>query len=351
MPLFVFMPHIQLQPLGNKLRGSQSWDSPSLREARAHHRAAVLASHGVILPPCAQTEHGSSAAAAGAASASSSSTPCNQHSLGRTRLKSRDNFLAWWHVGRRSKSSKVADMPAMGRQSSEWSAGSESHHYSSDEEVQGHRASPFPHSPSGGDAQLTIDQKLTLRYRGCVASHSSSFRSHSASSTRTADTNFANRNATCTPYTTILNLSASRTPAGSRAVAAIVDCEATAPASAQLAATEPPGGNGGAKAATDEQLSARRSNRRGAPGRGVIPAHAIAPADAIAPYNTAPSSSTTASSANLSPASLGSASSSVPSTYPSILEAAAIKAVTAAASAATAAAAAAAAAHYTSSPQ
>ena len=346
------MPHIQLQPLGNKLRGSQSWDSPSLREARAHHRAVVLASHGVILPPCVQTEQGSAAAAAGAAS--SSSTPCNQHSLGRTRLKSRDNFLAWWRVGRRSKSSKVADMPAMGRQSSEWSAGSESHHYSSDEEMQGHRAAPFPHSPSGGDAQLTIDQQLTLRYRGCVASHSSSFRSHSASSTRTADTNFANRNATCTPYTTILNLSASRKPAGSRTVAAIVDCEATAPASAQLAATDPPGGNGGAKAATDEQLSARRSNRRGAPGRGVIPAHAIDPADAIAPAyaiapsNTAPSSSTTASWANLSPASLGSASSSVPSTYPSILEAAAIKAITAAASAAAAAAA---AAHYTSSPQ
>lgn len=326
------MPHIELQPIGNELR-----------EARAHHRAAVLASHGVILPPCVQTEQGSAAAAAGAAS--SSSTPCNQHSLGRTRLKSRDNFLAWWRVGRRSKSSKVADMPAMGRQSSEWSAGSESH--SSDEEVQGHRAAPFPHSPSGGDPQLTIDQQLTLRYRGCVASHSSSFRSHSASSTRTEDTN-----ATCTPpFTTILNLSASRTPAGSRTVAAIVDCEATAPASAQLAATEPPGG---AKAATVEQLSARRSNRRGAPGRWVAPAHAIAPANAIAPAdaiatsNTAPSSSTTASWANLSPASLGSASSSVPSTYPSILEAAAIKAVTAAASAAAAAAA---AAHCTSSPQ
>ena len=235
-------------------------------------------------------------------------------------------------------------MPATGRQSSEWSAGSESHHYSSDEEVQGHRAAPFPHSPSGGDAQLTIDQQLTLHYRGCVASHSSSFRSHSASSARTAGNHFA----TCTPYTTILNLSASRTQAGSRAIAASVVCEAIAPAPAQLAAAE------GAKAATDEQFSARLSNLIGASGRRVAPAHAIAPANAIAPAdatsNTAPSSSTTASWANLSPASLGSASSSVPSTYPSILEAAAIKAVTASASAAAAATAAPAAAHYTSSP-
>ena len=153
--LFFVMPPVQNQPLGNELG---------------------CAGTCRLRLPLAQ---GSAAAAAG--TASSSSTPCNQHSLGRTRLKSRDNFLAWWRVGRRSKSSKVADMPATGRQSSEWSVGSESHHYSSDEEVQGHRAAPFPHSPSGGDAQLTIDQQLTLRYRGCVASHSSSFRSHSAS--------------------------------------------------------------------------------------------------------------------------------------------------------------------------